>query len=212
VEEGEHTMRRISVILAITVAIVILAVGYVADLAQWPTATVQAANTGAHTAQLDFNVVASAGAGPHPTWVQYQTRDFNAHRSATSFRVPADTWVTVDVHQYDSSTTLRNPFFGLVQGVRDDVAYLNGKAFQAVTPDLPSHTFTIPELDVNVPLPGVASGAPATAFNTIRFTFYSGHAKRVYSWQCFDPCGWGLDGNGGPMQTYGFMDGQITVY
>jgi hypothetical protein len=33
-----------------------------------------------------------------------------------------------------------------------------------------------------------------------------------YRWQCFVPCGGGfLDGNGGPMQTLGFMTGMIQV-
>jgi len=34
----------------------------------------------------------------------------------------------------------------------------------------------------------------------------------MYRWQCFVPCGLGfLYGNGGPMQTIGFMDGFLEV-
>ena len=33
-----------------------------------------------------------------------------------------------------------------------------------------------------------------------------------YPWQCFVPCGLGfLYGNGGPMQTVGYMDGFLKV-
>lgn len=205
-------MRPIVIITATAAALLALTVWYVVALAQWPTATVDAAATGPHTATLTIDTVANALAGPHPDWVQYQTADFNAHKSATIFKVPVDSWVTVIVHQYDSSTALRNPFFGLVQGTRDGVAYWNGKPFQALSPDVPSHTFSIPELGVSVPLPGVPSGATGdNPYETVRFTFYSGHSKRMYRWQCFDPCGWGLDGNGGPMATFGYMHGEIFV-
>ena len=33
-----------------------------------------------------------------------------------------------------------------------------------------------------------------------------------FRWQCFVPCGGGyVDGNGGPMQTIGYMTGQMNV-
>jgi len=34
----------------------------------------------------------------------------------------------------------------------------------------------------------------------------------TFRWQCFVPCGGGfLDGNGGPMQTIGYMTGNMEV-
>jgi heme/copper-type cytochrome/quinol oxidase subunit 2 len=32
-----------------------------------------------------------------------------------------------------------------------------------------------------------------------------------YIWQCFDPCGSGFNGFGGPMSTKGYMSGTINV-
>jgi hypothetical protein len=47
--------------------------------------------------------------------------------------------------------------------------------------------------------------------NVITFSFRTGKPG-VYRWQCFAPCGLGtLDGNGGPMQTLGYMAGQLVV-
>jgi hypothetical protein len=46
---------------------------------------------------------------------------------------------------------------------------------------------------------------------TIEFTFKTG-ARGTFRWQCFVPCAAGtLNGNGGPMQTVGFMDGFVHV-
>jgi hypothetical protein len=44
------------------------------------------------------------------------------------------------------------------------------------------------------------------------FSFRTPRNPGVFRWQCFVPCGGGfLDGNGGPMQTIGFMMGNMEV-
>ena len=46
---------------------------------------------------------------------------------------------------------------------------------------------------------------------TIAFDFRTG-APGKFRWQCFVPCGLSyLDGNGGPMQTLGYMGGFLNV-
>ena len=72
-----------------------------------------------------------------------------------------------------------------------------------------------------MPLPGVPEEAknqceegPCAAnqaHRTITFTFRTGGPGK-FRWQCFVPCaaGWYF-GNGGPMQTLGYMDGFIDV-
>ena len=90
-----------------------------------------------------------------------------------------------------------------------------------LNPDDASHTFTVPDLGVSVPLPGVSmtaknpcSTAPCTldeAHNTITFSFVS-PGKGTYRWQCFVPCAFKfVFGNGGPMQTIGWMSGELEV-
>jgi hypothetical protein len=87
-----------------------------------------------------------------------------------------------------------------------------------------SHTFTIHSIPssaqdwlyVSVPITGVDDSAPADDFGmpnkpvVTEFSFVTqgpGH----YIWQCFDPCGSGFDGFGGPMSTKGYMSGTIDV-
>jgi hypothetical protein len=92
-----------------------------------------------------------------------------------------------------------------------------------INPEEASHTFAVPELGIFVPLPGIseqeeeknacefAPCEPSKAHRTISFTIRTGKKGR-YHWQCFVPCGAGsLTGNGGPMQTLGYMDGFLDV-
>ena len=75
---------------------------------------------------------------------------------------------------------------------------------------------------VTVPLEGVADNAPhqcsvapcplSKAHTTITFSFHT-PGPGMYRWQCFVPCAAGfLFGNGGPMQTVGYMDGFLLVH
>jgi hypothetical protein len=45
-----------------------------------------------------------------------------------------------------------------------------------------------------------------------KFSFMTPSQGGVFRWQCFIPCGGGyVDGNGGPMQTLGYMMGEMDV-
>jgi hypothetical protein len=49
------------------------------------------------------------------------------------------------------------------------------------------------------------------AHETVSFVIRTGKKGR-YRFQCFVPCAAGfIDGNGGPMQTVGYMDGFLNV-
>lgn len=174
------------------------------------------------SARLTLQTVASYGHDPKPDWVSYLAQDSGGHwRHTTIYKVPAHTLVTVTIYQYDTATGLRNNFLGAVRGTQGSVAALNGKTFSSINPDDASHTFTVPDLGISVPLPGVAddaknqcAAAPCSAseaHNTITFTFMS-PGKGTYRWQCFVPCGLATYlGNGGPMQTIGWMSGELEV-
>jgi hypothetical protein len=108
-----------------------------------------------------------------------------------------------------------------VRGTRGGNAGIDGKAFTVLDPDDASHTFTIPDIGLSVPLKGVGDDAPnqcsvapcplSQAHTTITFTFMS-PGKGTYRWQCFVPCAAGfIYGFGGPMQTIGWMSGEIEV-
>lgn len=90
---------------------------------------------------------------------------------AAVFTIPAHSLVTVIVHNYDSQTALRNPFFQQVEGTvggvasckatktseltKADFKFCSGTPFKVMPSDLPSHTFTIPSLGVSVPIGGI---------------------------------------------------------
>ncbi len=85
------------------------------------------------------------------------------------------------------------------------------------------HTFSIPGIGLNVPMgapPTVAEEntlcgtSPCTSgpHSTMKFSFVAPKTPGAYFWQCRVPCGGGfVTGFGGPMQTFGFMTGEMEV-
>ena len=163
-----------------------------------------------------------------PDWVSYFIQDPKTHAwvHTTLFKVPAGSMIHVTVLGYDGCTPIRNPFWSRVTGTVGNVEFINGKA----TPVLNSwgscsvgHTFSIPGIGLNVPIASpttlkenndLCGTSPCTSgpHATVTFTFKSPDATGDYFWQCRVPCGLGyLDGFGGPMQTPGFMTGQMEV-
>jgi hypothetical protein len=230
-ESGRRHVVGVSIaiaVVAVLFVVLVLLVRAGRGLGYEPSAT--AATTGAHitlSAFPDSMVCHGSGGGPHPEWVTYCP--------TTSVRVPANTVVTVTIDQYDSATTLHNPFFDKVRGTVGDMMTVNNKPMQQVSPDAAGHTFTIqtpPDeneypLFVSVPLLGVPSSAPNVVTingsqypkpNVIMFQFKTG-SPGTYVWHCYIPCGTGLAGDGiggqnnfgGPMATTGYMSGTLTV-
>jgi hypothetical protein len=150
----------------------------------------------------------------HPNWVGYFP--------TTYFKVPPNATVRVTIDQQDSPSGLRNEYLGLVRGTvgnsmtvytSDPAASggATGKTMQAIDPTTAAHTFSVPDLGVSVPLLGVDTSNPKNTDNFVVFSFKV-PSSGIFHWQCFVPCGAGtLYGNGGPMQTLGYMDGQIEV-
>jgi hypothetical protein len=175
--------------------------------------------------ELTLETVAAIGpkySPSHPDWVSYLIKSHGQWVHSTDYTVPANSIVHVTLYQFDSPTGLRNPFLSQVQGTVGNSMTVDGKTVNAISPEEASHTFAVPELGVFVPLPGVSEEAknpceeapcePSKSdHRTITFSFRTGKKGR-YHWQCFVPCGAGfIAGNGGPMQTLGYMDGFIDV-
>ena len=123
---------------------------------------------------------------------------------------PANSLVTVTIRDYDLGDTAMpqaSPFT-TVQGTGGTVATADGQMYSSLAPDKIAHTFTIPQLNVNVPLPG--EGINGKAYNSVTFTFRTG-AAGTYTFRCLDPCGTGPMGMMGPMMTQGYMIGTLTV-
>jgi hypothetical protein len=165
--------------------------------------TAAASSDNGPVTDIHLTTVAAVGFGDHPNWVGYLPTTF--------FKVPPNATVRITISQQDGASGLRNPYLGLVRGTIGDSMTVNGKTMKAVDPTLTAHSFSVPDLGVSVPLLGVADNAPAGATNTVVFSFKV-PSSGIFHWQCFVPCAAGtLYGLGGPMQTLGYMDGQIEV-
>jgi hypothetical protein len=198
-------------------AVIIVGVGIALLLTQYliKTPPVVTASTTSNSVEglpvvnVTLTTVAAAGSGPHPNWVAYLNDNGDP---STYINAPANSVIHMTINQQDTPTGLRNEYFGLVRGTIDGSMKVNGKTMQAIDPTTAAHTFTIPDLGVSVPLLGVAAdqkGNPPQ--NVVEFDFRV-PGPGLYRWQCFVPCGAGtLYGNGGPMQTLGYMAGELVV-
>jgi hypothetical protein len=130
--------------------------------------------------------------------------------SQSNLVVPANSLVTVTIRDYDLGNTAMPQYspYTRVQGTVGTIATADGQNYASLAPDKIAHTFTIPQLNVNVPLPG--GGAQGKYYNTVTFSFRTG-ATGTYTFRCYDPCGTGPMGMMGPMMTQGYMIGTLTV-
>jgi hypothetical protein len=223
VPRGGSISRSTRILCALGGTVVVAAlvawyvIGYVIGL---PPTVPQASAAG--ITNITLQTVAAYGHAPHPDWVSYLVKNEQGQWvHSTIWKVPAHSTVRITVYQYDGDSGLRNPFLGQPRGIIGGTMSVNGKPLHVLDPDDASHTFTIPDMGVSVPLKGVADDAPnqcavtpctmAQAHNTIVFEFKTGKPG-LHRWQCFVPCaaGW-IYGFGGPMQTVGWMDGFLKV-
>jgi hypothetical protein len=212
---------RALLVLVGVALVAVAAIFYISRYLRSPT-PFATAQPGPHQAKLTLGTTPAVGKlGHNPSWVSYLVREHGRWDQTTVFDVPAHSLVHVTIYNFDGASALRNPFLSQVQGTVGAKMRINGKPTDVIPPDDASHTFTIPQYDVSVPLKGVPDDAPhqcaempcplSKAHETITFTFRTGKPGR-YRWQCFVPCAAGfIDGFAGPMQTIGYMDGFIHV-
>lgn len=172
--------------------------------------TTAAAANGLKAYTIHLTIQQQVAVGPNAAWLGYQT-DTSTPHPGTVFHLPKNALVTIIVRNFDSKTALRNPFFTLVHGTIGGVEYVNGKPIKVMNPDDTSHTFTIPDFGVSVPMQGIPDNAKPNAFETMKFSFRTPNRTGNFRWQCIVPCGSGLYGNGGPMSEFGYMQGMFTL-
>jgi hypothetical protein len=136
--------------------------------------------------------------------------DGPSYMPSTALVVPAHTLVEVTIVNQDAGDTPlpANSPYGKVMGVTGGHAYVDGLPYSSLDISKVAHTFTIPQLGINVPIPGDAPAGHSDI--TVTFSFMSGDSGK-YFWQCMDPCGGDPAGWGGPMATRGYMMGTLTV-
>ena len=172
-----------------------------------------------------------------PDWVSYFVQDPTTHKweHTTLFSILENVKVNVTIYGYDGCTPLRNNYWSQVQGTiggtvnvqqfnkgkplgpARNVSVINSWSHCAV-----GHTFAIPSLGLFVPvgspnasaeLCGSSPCTPSSGPYTLeKFSFMSPRHAGTWRWQCFVPCGGGfIDGNSGPMQSLGYMMGEMQV-
>jgi hypothetical protein len=164
-----------------------------------------------------------------PSWVTYFIQNPQTHQwvHTTNFQVPAGSKINVTIYGFDGCTPLRNQVWGKVTGTIGNVMRVDGKPVTQLNSWAQcsvAHTFAIPSLGLNIPVASpttfaentsLCSTSPCTPSNphqVVTFSFMSPRTTGSYFWQCKIPCGLGyLDGNGGPMQTIGYMTGNMEV-
>lgn len=97
-----------------------------------------------------------------------------------------------------------DPTYGLISGGTETV---DGKVVTQIPNDKISHTFTIPGLLVNIPIPAVPPNKKTT---TVVFKFQV-NKSGTFLWLCVAPCGSGSTGMGGAMGKDQWMRGFVTV-
>jgi len=161
----------------------------------------------------------------HPDWVSYFIQNPQTHAwvHTTLFKVPAGSKIDMTIYGYDGCTPLRNPVFGQVTGTIGGVEDVNGKPVKLINSWSGcnvAHTFSIPSINLNIPMasPSLTANLCGTSPCTsgprevVTFSFKTPRTTGDYFWQCRVPCGGGfVDGFGGPMQTLGFMTGNMEV-
>jgi hypothetical protein len=155
----------------------------------------------ATTRDVAFDIMPVKAGGPAEDWPAYV--------ASTPLSVPANTVVTVTIRNFDLGDAALTPNSPLarVEGTVGGVASVDGKTYTALDPAKVAHTFTVPLLGINVPIPG---DAPDNAtYLTVTFSFRT-HGAGSYIFQCLAPCGTGT-GFGGPMQSMAYMRGTLTV-
>jgi len=178
------------------------------DMSIFPNAS--ASQAGPNIPQGETSMVAAAQGWPF-------------YSPSTSLELPANSLVTVTIHQYDSGGQIYNNWLAKVTGTVDGKASYAGVEKTAIDPANVAHTFTIhqypesnqPYFFVSVPVPAQADNAPTEANGypkaiDVTFSFITG-APGTYVWNCEFPCGTGYVEFGGPMSQRGFMSGTVTV-
>jgi len=141
-------------------------------------------------------------------------------KSAASLSFPSNTLIKLTIIDYDDgNASLTDPQYANVQGtvngtmtyVSNDnvnssqgangIMLMGGQTVTSVSPELIAHTFTIPSLKINIPIP-----LSSTVVAYIRVS-----TTGSFLWFCETACGSGDTGLLGAMDTPGWMTGGLKV-
>ena len=135
--------------------------------------------------------------------------------SSANISLPVRTLIQVTIVSYDTPTPGSTDQQGKVNGtVGGTVFLINGTTASMAMPQPYSqnvtsvpgaslaHTFTIPQLGVNIPVVG--------GDTVIAYLYFT--TAGTFIWLCQTPCGFGPNGADGAMSAAGWMTGLVTVH
>ncbi|MHB1711933.1 MAG: cupredoxin domain-containing protein [Acidimicrobiales bacterium] len=153
-----------------------------------------------HAAVTESMVMQTGKMDGRSGWPRYTNRSWAVHEGET---------VTLRITSYDDGAaplTGAQMMFDTVQGTVGGTESVDGKPVSSVPNSDVAHTFTVVGLGLNMPVPAAPTGGSVTV--VARFV-----ATRTgtFMWQCYAPCGSGLNAMGGAMSTMGWMEGTVRV-
>jgi hypothetical protein len=182
--------------------VTLLALSGALDAIALPTSAVPPSQHAPANDHLALDIMPVKPGGP--------AQDYAAYLPSTMLSVPEKSIVTVTIRNFDLDAIPipdDSPYTH-VQGTVGGVAYMGGKAYTRIARTDIAHTFTVPALHLNVPIPGSAAGGKR--YVIVTFSFRTGTAG-AYIWRCFAPCGDEPDGLAGAMAEVGYMRGTLSV-
>jgi len=181
------------------------------------TVTSQLQGTYPLTLVITTNNTYNSTIGPQPA---YYVLTSEGLKSSANIALPANTMIKLTIVCYDNgnASLVSNQFANVEGTINGTITYANndnvnssqgpngivlsgGETVKSVSPDLISHTFTIPTLNVNVPVP----------LNSTVVAYFKTGAAGTYAWFCETGCGAGPAGILGAMDTPGWMTGDVEV-
>lgn len=137
---------------------------------------------------------------------QEQPKFSNPDWSQASGAVRVGNTVKLTIVSYDDGAAPPPQGFDQVKGTVGGVEQVDGKTVSTVALKDISHTFSIPSLNINIPIPVAPTGGSVTVEAMVPLT-----KAGTFTWQCFAPCGSGTSGWAGAMATDGWMRGNIKI-
>lgn len=169
------------------------------------------------TLVITTNNIFNSTVGDQPA---YYVLGANGLESAANISIPAHRLIRLVIVCYDDgpadltgsqyatvSGTLNNEVYEVTndnvnssQGI-SGIQIAGGENVSSVSPDNIAHTFTVPQVGLNIP---IMPSSTVTAYFTLNQT-------GTFLWFCETQCGSGPNGTEGAMSTTGWMTGSISA-
>ncbi len=168
-----------------------------------------AAMPAAHAAQVPAAHHAAATVHKTLTIITNDKKGWPEYKGAAVVTLPKNATVVLTIRSYDDGAAPLPSnviFYDKVMGTVGSKETVDGKSVSSVANKDISHTFTIPNLGINLPIPAAATGKSVV----VQATIHTGKAG-TYNWQCYAPCGSGKNGEQGAMVDAGYMKGVVKI-